>query len=549
MKRILFSLMVLGTAAVFWVLAAGAGSQNTKPTYWVELDNAFGLVSGADVKVAGVRAGKISSFKLDRQTYRALVGIEIDQKGFDQFRSDAFCQSAPQSLIGEYFLDCQPGANGQGLKSGARIPVAQTASTVAPDLVNNILRLPYRQRLRIILNELGAAVAGNETNLNDAIRRGVPALRETDRVLALLAKENQTLADLAVKGDQVITPLAANHAQVGRWVQMAGRTATVSAQRSTAIAQTFHRFPAFLTELRTNMAALGQVATSQTPALRNLNASAGQLNRFFKDLGPFANASRPAFRALGQASVIGRQAVIAANPTIAELNRFATQAPEVGKNLAMVLQHLDDPKNGIETDPRAKAQHPDGRANYTGLEALLQYVFDQSMAVNVFDGEHYLLKVNGFNDPNCAAYADAATVDKGGFALYQECSGNTIGPVAPGLYGQKDICDTGNCPARPATTSLGRSRQPRRTAKFVPRPLPKSSSGGPAPSSPGSSAPSRRGLALPKLDNILPGAPAVPAVPLVGQLVGSKTGSGGSSDSGGGSGSGAGNVLGYLLGP
>ncbi|HEX2017052.1 MAG TPA: MlaD family protein [Solirubrobacteraceae bacterium] len=547
MKRIVASLVVLAGGALFWVFAAGAGTTNSHPTYWVELDNAFGLVSGADVKVAGVRAGKISSFKLDRTTYRALVGVQVDQKGFDQFRTDAFCESLPQSLIGEYFLDCQPGANGQPLKSGAVIPVKQTASTVAPDLVNNILRLPYRQRLRIILNELGAAVAGNETNLNDAIRRGVPALRETDRVLALLAQENQTLADLAQKGDAVITPLARNHAQVGRWVQMAGRTATASAERRAQIAQTFHKFPAFLTELRSNMAALGKVATSQTPALQNLNASSGQLKRFFNDLGPFADASRPAFRALGQASVTGNQALKAAGPTIAELNRFTAQAPEVGKNLAVVLQHLDDPRNAVETDQRAKPQHPDGRASYTGLESLLQWVFDQSMAINVFDGEHYILKVNAFNDPNCAPYTDAATADKGGFALYQECSGNTIGPVSPGLYGQRDICDTGKCPARAPTTSLSRSRRPRASAKFVPRPLPKGA-GGPAPAAPpGASSPSHP-LALPKLTNVLPGVGELPSVPIVGQLLGSKTGSPSSSDSSGSSASSS-SVLGYLLGP
>ena len=51
------------------------------------------------LKVAGVRAGKIAGFKLDRKSYRALVKIDITQQGFDRFRSDAFCESRPQSLI------------------------------------------------------------------------------------------------------------------------------------------------------------------------------------------------------------------------------------------------------------------------------------------------------------------------------------------------------------------------------------------------------------------------------------------------------------------
>src|SRR5439155_2170683 len=132
--------------------------------YWVELDNAFGLISGGDLKIAGVRAGKITQLKLDKATNRALVGIEVSKTGFGDLRTDTHCDVRPQSLIGEYFVDCQPGTAAQRLKPGAVIPVSQTSSTVAPDLVNNVLRKPYRERLSIIINELGAAVAGNGQN-------------------------------------------------------------------------------------------------------------------------------------------------------------------------------------------------------------------------------------------------------------------------------------------------------------------------------------------------------------------------------------------------
>ena len=48
------------------------------------------------------------------------------------------------------------------------------------------MRRPYRERLRIILDELGAGVAGRADDLNETIRRASPALRETDRVLDVL---------------------------------------------------------------------------------------------------------------------------------------------------------------------------------------------------------------------------------------------------------------------------------------------------------------------------------------------------------------------------
>jgi ABC-type transporter Mla subunit MlaD len=94
MRRVLGIGAVLAAATVVVILASGAGSASGQ-TYWVELDNAFGLVTGADVKVAGVRAGKIQAFKLDRRNYHARVEISLDQQGFDRLRSDAFCRAGP----------------------------------------------------------------------------------------------------------------------------------------------------------------------------------------------------------------------------------------------------------------------------------------------------------------------------------------------------------------------------------------------------------------------------------------------------------------------
>src|SRR6476620_10856953 len=113
MRRLALGLaMLLATAAVA-VVAAGARSESDATgTYKIQLDNAFGLVGGADFKVAGVRAGTIKSIKLDQNSLLAIVTVDVTQSGFGAFHADAFCQSRPQSLIGEYFIDCQPGQRG-----------------------------------------------------------------------------------------------------------------------------------------------------------------------------------------------------------------------------------------------------------------------------------------------------------------------------------------------------------------------------------------------------------------------------------------------------
>ena len=494
MRRLLTTFTLLLGLGAFVVFAGGASDEDSgAKKFWVELDNAFGLIEGGDLKVAGVRAGKITEMKIDRATNRALVGIEVTQTGFGSLRTDTTCSARPQSLIGEYFIDCLPGTAPQELKQDAKIPVERTSSTIAPDLVNNVLRRPYRERFSIILNELGAAVAGNARNLNDAVRRAVPALRETNKVLAILGRQNKILGDLVRDGDEVIGDLTENRKDVTRWVDEARDTAQASAERRQELAEGFRKLPRFLAELQPAMAALGRVASEQTPALRDLNVSADQLERLFGNLEPFAEASRPAFKALGEASEQGAQAVRKLPETVAELNRFTKGAPELGKNLAIVLEHLDDRSFAVEKDPRSP-----GGQGYTGLEALLSYVYDQTLSTNVFDHNVHYLKVAVF-ESDCANYADIERAKEPG--LEEQC-GARVGPNAPGI----------NFPD-PTKKAEAKRRESRRAAQQTDRnPV--------APATP-ESKPQAQDIKpklprAPKLDlpPLLPGLPDIPPIDL-----------------------------------
>lgn len=416
--------VLLAAGAVTYALRRG-GQDPNRPKYTLELDNAFGVITGADLKIAGVRAGKITSLSLDQRTKRAIVGFQITATGFGSLRKDVSCQVLPQSLVGEYYIDCAPGRSPTVLPPGSRIPVSRTSTTVPPDLVGNIQRLPYRERLRLIINELGAAVAGNAQNLNAALRRASPALRETDRVLAILARQNQTLADLTVNADTVVKDLAARRTDVSRFVVSARDAAQASASRDTAISAGFRRLPVFLRELRPTMDQLGRTLDVQGPALQNLSRSANDLGQFLDRIGPFAQANRVALPALGRAAQTGTQAVAAATPTVAQLNRFATGVPELGKNLAIILEHLNSRENAVEKDPRSP-----GGEGYTGLEALLSYVYDQTMSTNTFDENVHILKVAPF-DNRCADYYDVKRYKDNPDAA-AECSA-TLGPNQPGI--------------------------------------------------------------------------------------------------------------------
>ena len=429
MRRILVSLIVLAGIGGF-VLLTGAAKEDEqkKPSYWLELDNAFGLTPGSDFKIAGVRAGKITEMKVDRRSKRALIGFEVNAPGnFAPIKTDVFCQSRPQSLIGEYFIDCNPGRNATALKPGSTIPVTQSFSTIGADLVNNILRLPQRQRLRIILNELGTGVGARGEDINEVVRRAVPALRETDRLLALLANENQTLVNLTVNADRVVGELAANRGEITRFVREARDTSAASADRRVALRESFRRLPAFLRQLRPTMVSLGQVADEQIPTLRDLDAASGNLRAFLNQLGPFSEASRPALSSLGQTGVAGQQAIPPIHRTVRHLRELTPNVPELGKNLRIVLEDLYDRDRAVEPDPRS----PGGKG-FNGFEAILMYTFWQTQAINIFDKNSYILKVAvlELSGEGCSEYHNQSVKDEP--EIIHDCA-SWLGPDQPGI--------------------------------------------------------------------------------------------------------------------
>ncbi len=456
MKR-LIAIAAVGAALV----AAGAGSESGDAArYTVELDSAFGLVDGGDLKLAGVRAGVIESVRLDRRSKRALVGIRIDEPGFGELRSDARCEVRPQSLLGEYFLDCLPGTASRVLARGSRIGVEQTASTIAPDLVTSIVRRPYAERLRLIVSSLGAGLAGNGERLNDALRRAVPALRQTDRVLGLLARQERVIDALVRDADEVFVRIDRRRADVGRFVDETEKASRTTAERRRELRAALAAAPEFVRELAPTMRALGSAAARGEPALRALRGSAEELRRLLRNLPPLGAAAAPALTALGRAAETGRPALRPAHERVRELAPVAAGAPELLSNLAIVLGHLDNRDNAVEDDPRSP-----GGQGYTGLEAVLRYLVYQTLVANSFDAEMHIVNA-AFFESRCLFYTDLDAL-KADPTLERECA-SRLGPNQAGIT----VADPTAPPARRRRAAgTERSALPPPGAPVAPAPL------------------------------------------------------------------------------
>jgi phospholipid/cholesterol/gamma-HCH transport system substrate-binding protein len=456
-RRVLSALaVVLVAGAAALGLGAKSDDDGGKKTYNLLFDNAFGLTEGGDFKVAGVRAGKTSAFKVVNVDGRplALVKADLTEPGLADLRRDARCEIRPQSLIGEYFVDCQPGTSKERLPDGGRLPVDQTSSTIAIDLVNDIMRRPYQERLRLIIGELGAGLAGRPGDLSNVLRRAHPALRETSQTLEILGRQTKTIEKFIGDAHTVIGALENRKKDVSRFVREAGRTAEISASRRDELGETFRRLPAFLAELEPYMGRLGDLTQAQTPVLRNLQSASGELDTFLTRLRPFAAEGLPAFNALGDMSVVGRRAVRKTTEEVRELRRLAKDAPGLAKPLRQLLQTIDDRKRAVEPDRRAAASGPpagdkthttSNRAGFTGMEAIWNFFYWQTLTTNPLDDIGHVLRLSIIvND--CSTYQVKPSKE-----LLDKCN-QFLGPTQPGVTTPDPTRGSAAASAPPAAT-------------------------------------------------------------------------------------------------
>jgi phospholipid/cholesterol/gamma-HCH transport system substrate-binding protein len=377
---------LLGTVAVGLVLGLLVAAGGSEGGYRVRavFDNASFVIPGEDVKVAGVIVGRIDDVALTRDN-RAVVVLLIEDPAFQPFRRDAHCQIRLQSLIGEQYVECEPTqSHAEGGKLPAALPeidsgpgegqhllpVENTTTPVNVDLINDIYRLPQRERWRLIINEFGAGLAGNGERLREAVRRANPALRELDRVVGVLASQDRVLARLVDESDAVLKPWAARRKETAGFIDHAGATAAAAAERGEDIERNFERLPAFLRELRPTADRFSAFADQMKPALDSLHEQAPAINEAVARLGPFTDAAIPAVDTLGDFADRGRDIFPRLRPLARDLRGLSRPLLPTSKSLAALLGSFDDAG---------------------GVEELMRFIFFYTNAVNGEDEfGHYI---------------------------------------------------------------------------------------------------------------------------------------------------------------
>lgn len=416
LKRILkIAIVILLIVAVVLVIRSCNDDSDAYEVRAV-FDNGAFVVPGIDVRVAGANVGSVSSVDISRPgeetgsdvAGKAIVVMKITDKGFQDWKDDASCIIRPQSLIGEKFLDCQVSAprpvgsdpppslakipDGEPGAGQYLLPVENNATSVDLDLINNIYRLPYAQRFRIILNELGAGLATRGEDLRDVVERANPALMQVNKVLAILSSENKRLAQLAQDGEKNMSALAKKKQNMVSFFRNGAYTAAATAERGEDLQQNLKNLPETLRQLRADFNAVGKFADNAIPVFTYLKPAAADISEVQTKLGPFADAGRISISSLGRATRTAGPDLVASQPIIKKLGDLSRRAYSPSANLSFFLKTLD--QGG-------------------GFNNLMRLIYNTSSLLNGYDQYGHYQRTN-LIVTGCTTYADRTLGDCSG---------------------------------------------------------------------------------------------------------------------------------------
>jgi phospholipid/cholesterol/gamma-HCH transport system substrate-binding protein len=470
-RRLILAAALVAAVVVVVLLVSGGGGSSNEYLVRAIFDNGSFMVNGEQVRIAGANVGEIEEVNVtmpdDTVAYRhgkavhkpgkAIIVMNINDPGFQDFRQDASCLIRPQSLIGEKFVDCQPTLprapgsppppplkkipDGQPGAGQYLLPLGNNSTSVDPDLINDIQTLPYAQRFRLIFNELGAGLAGRGEDLNVLVRRANPVLRDVDRLFGVLTAQRDELAQLASDSETILGPLSRERAHVAGFLSNSGAAAQASSERGPQLEEALRKFPTFLSEFRKTMTSLGEFSKAGTPVFEDLGTAAPALTDATRTLTPFSEALTVSLKSLGKAGEASGPLFAEADPVVRKAGTLAKSGVKSTGELAALFGSIE------ETG---------------GWDGLVELIYNGATTFNGFDQYGHFGRTL-VTLTNCVDYIAAPSGESGCSARFHgtnhsEAATTSTAALLRLLQGERPTPSGGTSAGAPSSAGLGQGR-------------------------------------------------------------------------------------------
>jgi phospholipid/cholesterol/gamma-HCH transport system substrate-binding protein len=247
------------------------------------MQSANNLKPRAPVRVAGVTVGQVKKIEPIKGGKGAMVTMEIEKSGLP-IKKDAVLKVRPRIFLeGNFFVDINPGTpSAENYKSGATVPIQNTATPVQFGQLLTALQSDTRQDLQTFLYEYAQKGIGNGGA--EAYKQGLkdaPGALRTSSIAndATLGQKPHDLSNLERGQQRLAKSLTTNPFALRDLITQLNVTFGALAREDTA--------------LEASIPALNDTLRVGVPALRSLDAALPSLRAFARDALPGTRSSGP----------------------------------------------------------------------------------------------------------------------------------------------------------------------------------------------------------------------------------------------------------------
>ena len=330
---------VVAAAAVAGGMAAARDTGGDDVPVTVMFTDASPLIPGNVVRMNGVQVGLIRSIEL--RNGQAAVRMDLDRSVLP-LQADASAKIRPVTLLGERFVEIDRGSpNAAEMAAPRVIPAHRTSRAVDLDEVLNSLDDPTSTALAALVTALGEGTAGQGGKIDAALRALGPAMRDTQRLGAVLDQQNAVLDRLGRQVTPVAQAIAGgNGRDLDRLAASAERMlAAVSAERA-ALDAALVRLPQTLDKAQRVLLEAAGVAEVGTADLKAIRPVTGDLAEITRELDAFSAAAGPALASLPPVLNRAKALLDEAAPAVRDLRPGTAALPAVGASAHRLVGDL-----------------------------------------------------------------------------------------------------------------------------------------------------------------------------------------------------------------
>jgi phospholipid/cholesterol/gamma-HCH transport system substrate-binding protein len=205
LRRLVTVLVLAGLVVGGYVYASRQPAPHSMSIHY---PTASGLVPGSDVFEAGAKVGTVADIQPDNAD-GAIVQIQVEDSHWP-LHQGLTADIRPKSLLGEKYVDLHDGTSSSLYDSSQTLQTAADSTPVELDQFLNTLDPASRESIQVLLNDLGAGVAGRGADLNQAVSAARSDLDHLDVTGQTLNNRDPDLDTIIVGLDSVLGKLTTN---------------------------------------------------------------------------------------------------------------------------------------------------------------------------------------------------------------------------------------------------------------------------------------------------------------------------------------------------